>query len=314
MREWLLKDEKAKVGRPKLADTEIKRRAIILLLICLLACFILSFCFVCTIKQVKPVDYAIELSKSKLSGIIKNKEGFDISEKYKDNNYIIKVKVPSTVSRYSGNYKYTLYELKKDKYKELDSKEYDNKTKEFDIIVKQKRNRNVTYKVKIELINASKVTKSFAPNNWKFQESSDKSLGYAYNIFTVKGYYSPISSKEYKEIKDNEEKINIITDELNPRNFVINSSKIKYDYSITYTDQYDKKVSVKKIENVIGKSNYVVPNINKISIVTIKIWPKEIDYKDIEKYKLSNYELKKDSNGSYYYKVSYNLKPEANYK
>ena len=280
MREWLLKDEKAKVGRPKLADTEIKRRAIILLLICLLACFILSFCFVCTIKQVKPVDYAIELSKSKLSGIIKNKEGFDISEKYK----------------------------------ELDSKEYDNKTKEFDIIVKQKRNKNVTYKVKIELINASKVTKSFAPNNWKFQESSDKNLGYAYNIFTVKSYYSPISSKEYKEIKDNEEKINIITDELNPRNFVINSSKIKYDYSITYTDQYDKKVSVKKIENVIGKSNYVVPNINKISIVTIKIWPKEIDYKDIEKYKLSNYELKKDSNGSYYYKVSYNLKPEANYK
>ena len=117
MREWLLKDEKAKVGRPKLADTQIKRRAIILLLICLLACFILSFCFICTIKQVEPIDYAIELSKSKLSGLIKNKEGFYITEKYKDNNYIINVKVPNTVSRYSGNYKYTLYELKKDKYK-----------------------------------------------------------------------------------------------------------------------------------------------------------------------------------------------------
>ena len=83
MIEWLLKEEeKAKVGRPKLAENEVLRRAYILLACSLIAVFVMSFCFISTLKGISPLDYAFSIIDNKLLASVSSK-GFKITEKYK---------------------------------------------------------------------------------------------------------------------------------------------------------------------------------------------------------------------------------------
>ena len=88
MREWLLQDEKAKVGRPKLATENLINKSKKLLVIAFLSCFILSFCFISEINGKDPIKYAYSLTFSKFFGQIENPNGYKVKTYYnKDNNY-----------------------------------------------------------------------------------------------------------------------------------------------------------------------------------------------------------------------------------
>ena len=110
MKNWLLKEEeKGKVGRPRLADDAMVKKAYILIAFCLVTCFILGFSFICIMRNVKPLEYAYSLTFEKLIGTIQNKNGFIVNESYdKENNFVMEIKTTPTVDSHSGGYKYVL--------------------------------------------------------------------------------------------------------------------------------------------------------------------------------------------------------------
>ena len=119
------KEEKNKVGRPRLADDTTVKKSIILVSVCIIVCFIFCFCFTCSLEGVTPSKYLSNLITSKLQGVIGNEDGFYVKESYDSNNdYIIEIKPSDTVKSYSGKYKYVLYELSGQKWKVFEEKEF----------------------------------------------------------------------------------------------------------------------------------------------------------------------------------------------
>ncbi len=127
MKEWLLKEEpKNKVGRPKLANDKVVKKARVLIVISLVICFILSFGFISVLNNVNPFRYAYSLTFEKLFGSLQNQNGFLIKEGYdSQNNYVMEVKPSSQVNSYSGSYKYVLYKLSQSEWKEVKKEEFD---------------------------------------------------------------------------------------------------------------------------------------------------------------------------------------------
>lgn len=311
-KEWLLKDEKAKVGRPKLANDDILKKAKILIAIGIIISFVMAFIFFCEIKNISPTGYAYSLTVGKLGATINDSNSFIVEEKYdKNNNYVMMLKPSRKIKKYQGGYKYVLHKLKGSKWVKMDEKTFDKATKNISINIESSKNKNETYKVSVYIINAAKIDKSFAPFSWKFVDSSKQEEKYAYKVFTVKGYYSPVSLDEIKEAnKKSNTKLTVATSKENPREFIINAPSTKYDIEISYTDENEKKVVLSKEKSIDGEFKIKVPNVNRLSNVVIKAWISN----DIEKFKLTNWELKTDKNKTKYITNTYLLKPEASYR
>lgn len=316
MRDWLLKtDTKKKVGRPKLADDREVKKAVVLIAFSLLLCFILGFSFVCQVKKINPIDQVYSLSFSKLFGSLQNKNGFMVKENYDDeNNYIMEIEPTAIVNSYSGSYKYVLYKLTGSSWEEVETKVYSKKTKSIKVKINSLENKNETYKISLYILNGSKIKKSFAPIKWEYSDSSNQAEKHAYKVFTVKGYYSPIKTSEAKEVNSKKEVIHTFTDKINPRLFNLSVPFYNYRTLVKYTDEVGKEIILEDNKSNIGKSVYKIPNVNKISTVTFMVWPYNISKKELEEIKLSNWKLEIDSNGDYYVKGVYTLKPERNYK
>ena len=89
MIEWLLKDEqKAKVGRPKLADSSVLKKAIISIVLCFLACIVMAFMFVCNIKSLSPKDVLYSVTIQKLEASVGTSDTFIVKEKYRGGNRV----------------------------------------------------------------------------------------------------------------------------------------------------------------------------------------------------------------------------------
>lgn len=304
MKEWLLSDDaKNKVGRPKLADNSILNKAKISICVCFLICIVLSISFVGVIRDESPLKLLYSVTFEKVFGTIENKNGFLVNEYYKDNDYVMEVKPSSNVESYQGNYKYTLYKLADNQWVEEENKTIKKGTKSFKINIKSACNKNVTWKIKLQITNGSKIQKSFAPASWQFVDSEDQYSKYAYKVFTVKGYYSPIPNDELKIAKKNNNKITINTKKNNPRTFIINTP-IKVKLKVSYTD-LNKTIKLKSIE-ITDKGKITIPNLSKISNVTFKIYADDVD-----RYKLDNWSL---SENKTHITNTYLLKPEAAYK
>ena len=240
------------------------------------------------------------MTLEKIFGVLENKDGFMVSNYYDKNyDYIIDVKVPESIRKYQGNYKYTLYKLEKNSWRKKEEKVIDKSKNEFIIKVSSVRNKNVTWKVKLELINASKIDKSFAPSNWSFVDSKDAKK-YAYNIFTVKGYYSPVDNRDVN-IKDSS-KISVTTPKNNPRKFIIDLKSNTGNIKVYYTDSTNKKNKLEKIMKHDSKCIFTVPNSEKITYVTIKYETTIDSIKPTSWVKDNNYIVGK-----------YTLKPETSY-
>lgn len=311
MKEWLLKEEKAKVGRPKLADNAILKKAKISIAISSLVCLFMIFMFTCIVKDISPLEFAYSLTLEKLVGTPNYSSGFIVEEKYDSNsNYIITIKPSDTVKSYQGGYKYVLYRLNDSNWEKVEEKAFDEGTEKIEVEIDTKKNQNETYKINLYLVNAAKIKKSFAPYSWKFVDSSKQDEKYTYKIFTVKGYYSPVSKEEEKEAnKKIKSKVTVSTSKENPREFTVNVPNVSYDINVSYTDEEGKIITISNEKNLSKTTKYVIPNVNKISSVKIKVW-----LNDAEKYKLSNWEVKEDKNGNSYITNTYFLKPEENYK
>ena len=314
MIEWLLKEEeKNKVGRPLLARGETLKKSFYMIGLSLVCVVILSFSFVCKISNKSPLYYLSKYNSFKFLANVNNNNGFIVNNYYKDNKYVIKVSITDKLKSYSGKYRYILYEYKDNSWNECDSKVFKNNTRNFKVEIKQKKNKNEKYKIRLEVTDSSKIDESFAPTGWKFEEDGKNNIKYTYNVFTVSGYYSPIDNKEYKEAKKEKNKVSISTDELNPRKFIIDNKNINYSVLVSYTDDDKKVVNLKKQENITEKTEYVIPSIRRVSTVTFKIWLNDVSSKDVKDYKLSNWVIEKDD-GKYYLKVIYKLKPTLSYK
>lgn len=313
MKEWLLKeDKKNKVGRPRLADSIVLKKAVYLLIFSFILSFILIFGFICEIKNVNPVTYAYSLTLEKLVGNIRGDKNFLVTESYlKNGDFIIKFKPQEKVLQYQGKYKYVLYRLSDSKFKKVKEETFDIDTKEFSVKVKRNVNKNETYKINLYVLNASKITDSYAPKGFSFSKSKNQNEMYSYKIFTVKGKYSPINNEELKENKEN--KISVTTDYQDPRKFNVEVPNYSYNILVKYTDESSKDIILADYKNLNGISSYVVPCINKISNVTIKIWPNTSSKDEIENIKLSSWNLKQDKNNNYYISNTYLLKPEKTY-
>lgn len=305
-----MKEEKNKVGRPKLADNEVLKTAKVSILVSLLLCFAFSFYLFCYIKGENPLKYAYHLSLEKVFGVIENKNGFLVNYKYDNNyDYVMEFKVPSSVSNYSGSYKYTLYEMNGDTWKKVKNVELDRSTKSFKVKVKSLKNQNKTWKITLQIVNASKIDKSYAPAGWTFVDAKDNADMYAYKLFTVKGYYSPVSLSEVREAKKNKDKVTVSTDKSDPRSFIVSLPSGKtFDVRIKYTDVNQKDIILADDKNVTNKLTYKVPVLNKVSYVTINVYNP-----DVEDLKLSNWSLKTDNKGNKYITNRYPLKPSKAY-
>ncbi len=304
MKEWLLKDEKPKVGRPRLANDKVLKKAKVLLFISIIILFFLCFNFVSVLKGTTVTDLAKSIIASKFSGLLINENGFLVSEYYNDDsNYVIEVEVPDVIYNYSGNYTYTLYELNDNELTKIEENTIDNETRSFKIEIKSKKNKNQTYQIRLQITNASKITKSYAPLTWSFVSAEQNKDMYAYKTFTVKGYYSPISLSEIKEAKESENKITLKTTKADPRCFILNLPEQVSKVKVTYTDSSKREIVLADDEDVSGKKTYCVPNQSILSNVTFKIYTQNSDLK------LSNWESKDD-----YITNTYILKPEAAYK
>ena len=316
MREWLLKEEtKNKVGRPRLASSSAVRKAKIWIISCLFICVILSFGFICVLKDVNPFIYAYSLTFEKLTGALQNQNGFLVNENYdSDGNYVVEVKPSSEVSSYSGCYKYVLYKLSGSKWNKVKTKQYDSKTKSFKVKIDSKKNKNETYKIELYILNAAKIDSSFAPYGWRFSDSSNQNKKHAYKVFTVKGYYSPVGLNETNEAKDKKSVIKVSTNKKDPRVFIIDVPGYEYNLIVKYTDENDKEIVLKNDKEKTGKKSYEIPNVNKTTKVTFMIWPKGINRDDLKNISLSNWNVKKDKDGKYYVTFSYDLKPERAYQ
>ena len=312
MREWLLKDyEKAKVGRPKLASDDVLRKAEISIVLSFIVCVVMIFIFICNIKGLKPLNVLYKNTIQRLTATSSNTTGFIVKEKYdSSNDYILELTPSNKIKSYGGKYKYILYKLDKDNWKKIDEKIVDKKVNKIKIKVESLKNTNATYKVSVYILDSKKITRSFEPFSWKFVDSKKDSEKQAYKVFTVKGFYSPISNDEIKEAKkEAKNKITVYTNKEDSRKFFISVPKGIYKVNVKYTDDEEKEILLKKDENLTGTSSFIVPSTNKLSKVTIKIWQDS----NIDKLKLSNWSLKKDKQNNDYITNTYMLKPNSKY-
>lgn len=315
LREWLLKDEKAKVGRPKLANEELIKKSYILIAICTIICVIMSGAFFCVIKNLTPYDFLYKLVGSKLNGIVTNKDGFITKEYYnKNHDYVMEFKVPDSVKKYSGSYKYTTYYLKNNKWIENDTKDVEKNKDEFKITFESLKNENRTWKVKLQIVNSSGTTKSFAPYSWSFVDSDKMKDKYAYKIFTVKGYYSPVGIDEVKELKKSKEKISVVTDRNDPREFILNVPNNTYSVKVSYVDKSNKNTEVLNKKDISGKISFNIPNFDYSVKVIVKVFPNNVGIKDAKRFSLSNWTISENKDKRVYITNTYILKPELSYK
>ena len=309
LKEWLLKEEKKKVGRPKLADENVLKKARISIVLSLIFCFALTFTFISNIKGTSPFNLAYHLTLEKLFGAIENKNGFVVKTSYDDNdNYVMEFTIPQSVDKYSGSYKYTLYEMDKNSWKEKETKEIEKGEDYFKVVINSLKNQNKTWKIKLQIKNASKITKSYAPAGWTFVNAKENENMYAYNIFTVKGYYSPITLGEIKESKKMKNKITVETKKEDPRSFILNLLDDDLDVKVSYTDVNSKKINLDADIMVDGAKTYTIPNLNRSTIVTFKVYGSNVS--DL---KLSNWKEEVDKNENSYITNTYILKPENAY-
>lgn len=306
MKEWLLKDEKNKVGRPRLANDEVLKKAKISIAIGLIISFVLMFSFFSILKGTTPTKYAYSLTLEKLFGELTNKNGFIVSDYYdKNDDYVMEFKVPDVIYNYSGSYKYTLYELNNNEWKEKDSKTIDKEERSFKIKVKSLKNQNKTWKIKLQIINATNIKEAYNPSSWQFNDSKNTKDMYTYKVFTVKGYYSPVLKEELKEAKKSNNKITIDTKKEDPRSFIVNLNDGVYKVVVKYTDTASKEVLLANDKEVSGIKEYVIPGLDRSTKVVFKIYGE-----DVKNRKLSNWQYQ-ESKG--YITNSYVLKPEKAY-
>lgn len=309
------KEIKRKVGRPKLADEEQMQKAYIYIAVSLFISFILIIGLLSFVKDKSPFEIIYSLTGKKLISSLQSKNGFIVDESYdKNNDYIMKITPTLNVIKFSGDYKYSLYELKNNKsWKLIESKKIEGSNSKFKIKIKSKVNENKTYKVKIQILNAAKIDTNFSPFGWKFSDSKENKNKFTYNVFTVKGYYSPILNNEIKEAtKKKNDKITISTNKNNPRRFIVNPLSYKYNISVNYIDNDNKKVLLESKKDITDKSYFEIPTLKKTTKVTFKIYLLEQDKTVLKKLKLSNWVLEKDKKG-YYYLATYFLKPDKAY-
>ena len=317
MKEWLLKEEaKAKVGRPKLATYMLIKKSYIMLLSSLIIVLILSVCFIGTIKHMSPLELLNYTFGKKLEGIVSNNNGFIVKEYYDDGyDYVMKINASSYVKNYSGNYKYTTYYLKNNKWIEHDSKELKKGDNFIKIKFESLKNQNRTWKVKIQVLNSSGVKESYAPYGWKYVDAKKEENKYAYKIFTVKGYYSPVTLSEEKESSKNKDKISVSTEKKDPIKFNVSVKDYAYDMNVFYTDNSGKKTTVLKKDNLKEDYSFNISNDQSVIKVTINIYVKDIKDNDLKKMVLSNWEIKTDEKSKQDYVTNtYLLKPERGYK
>ena len=107
MIEWLLKDEqKAKVGRPKLADSSVLKKAGISITLCFLTCIVMGFMFVCNVKNLKPKDVLYSITIQKLEASVGTSDTFVVKQKYNSSfDYVIYITPSGKIKKYNGNYK-----------------------------------------------------------------------------------------------------------------------------------------------------------------------------------------------------------------
>lgn len=312
MGQKFLKEEKAKVGRPKLAEEDFVKKAKVLIAISFLTCVVMTFSFISIMKGLSPFTYAYNITFKKLLAMSDNPNGFMVKDHYdKDYNYVMEIKIPSAVDRYSASYRYTTYYLKNNSWIKGEVKEFEKGTKLIKVKIDSKKNENTTWKIKFQLVNGSPVKESYAPFSWKFVDAKNAKDKYAYKIFTVKGYYSPVSLNEIKEAKKESDKIMVSTTRKNPRKLNLNLPYGTYDVMIKYTDVNGKDVVLAKDKSVTLKKVYEIPNFERSTRVTINIWNSngKIDDKI-----LSSWKLKEDKKGKVYATNYYVLKPEKSYE
>lgn len=310
MKQWLLKDEKNKVGRPKLANEEVIKKAKMTLCFSLFLCVLLCFYFAGEVTGKDPLKLAYSVSLEKVFGAIENKNGFVVKENYnKNNDYVMEINVPSSVDNYSGSYKYTLYEMKNDSWEEKETKEIKEGTSSFKIVINSLKNKNKTWKIKLQIINGSKIEKSYAPYGWNFVDAEENENMYTYKVFTVKGYYSPIEQGEIKEANKSDNKVTLNTKKNEPRSFILNlPSDNTYDVVVKYTDVNSKSITLANDKNITESKVYSIPNLDRTTLVTFKVYGD-----NIKKLKLSNWKAETDSKGNTYITNTYILKPEKAY-
>lgn len=311
LRDWLLKDDdKNKVGRPKLATQKLINKSRIMVGLALLVACILFFSFLCIIKKENPLAIVYSNTLEKVIGPINKKDSFKVKEYYnKNNDYVMSVHVPSSIRKYNASYKYTTYYLEKNKWKKDDEKVIDAYDDDFKIIFKTRMNKNITRKVKLELVGYEKEVKDYSPYNWKFINDEKT---YAYKIFTTKGYYSPVLNTEIKE--HSKDKVYVVTNKDNPRNLIIKMpSDLTYSYKASYTDNKGTITDLDKKDNVTAFSVISVPDIERFTNVKIKIWIDGYDSDMLKDIKLSNWEIKTDSYGNSYITNTYLVKPKTAY-
>lgn len=307
----LLKEDKNPVGRPKLADSIAIKKAKISVLVCLLLCLILIFNLVCIIIKEEPINYAYNLTIGKLTGNIKDSKGLKVKEYYNSSNdYIMDINITDSIDKYSGSYKYTLYYLKNNKWVKDDTKEFLRNTKNISIKIKSKKNENVTWKIKFQIVNSSNIEKSYAPFSWKYVDSKENNEKYIYKVFTVKGYYSPISLSEIKESNKNKDKIRIYTTKENPRILNLNLPDGSFNVKVKYTDMSGKEVILADEKNIENNAVYKIPSLERSTKVTFDIYDNNSSIKDKV---LSNWKIIKDKKNKKYATTSYIVKPEKSY-
>ena len=305
MIEWLLKDEKAKVGRPKLALDDTLKKARLLIIVSILASFVLFFCFISEAKGIPPYKYAYHLTFEKLFGSVKNYNGFNVSEYYDNNkNFVLKFKTGELTDN-NLEYKYIIYELKNNNWKKIYEKKVNKGVESFEINLKSKKNKNRTFKINMYVKGNGSVNSSFMPYGWeKTKSKNDKEL-ISYKIVTVKGYYSPVSISEINDKKE----IHIDTPRNNPRKFILKLNGT-YKVLVKYTDETGKYVLLSN-KKATDKANYLIPRLNKVSNVVFKIYG---DKNILEKNMPDNWRLNTDKKGNTYITNTYVLKPDSTYK
>lgn len=306
----LLKEEKNKVGRPKLADSVAIKKAKISILICLLICIFLVFSFICILKGVSPLDYGYNLTLGKLTGNIKMNDGLIVDGYYNSSyDYIMDIKIKDSISKYSGNYKYTLYYLKNNKWIKSNTEEINRETENIKIKIKSKKNENVTWKIKFQIVNSAYIEKSYAPFGWKYVDSKDDSEKYIYKVFTVRGYYSPVNLNEIKEFEKDKGKIGIYTTKKDPRVLNLVLLDGKYNVKVKYTDISGKEVILANDKDIEKEISYKIPNLERSTKVTVIVG---FNNSSIKNKVLSNWKISNNKN-NYYATASYIIKPEKSY-
>lgn len=313
MKGKLLKEEKAKVGRPKLAEENAIKKAKISIAFCFLLCLFLVLSFICQLSGESFNDFVYKLSFNKLTGMGNNPNGF-IEKSYYDSsyNYVMEIKIPDSVDRYSGSYKYTTYYLKGNDWVKDKTENIEKGTRNIKLKLDSKKNENITWKIKFQIVNGAKIKESYAPYSWKFVDAKNASDKYVYKIFTVKGYYSPVTISEIKEANKNKKKLNVTTDKKDPRTLNVNLPDGNYDVLVKYTDITGKDDVLAKDKNVSKKVSYKIPSLDRSTKVTIMVYSS--DKKSLEKNILSNWKIKSDKNKASYATNYYVVKPEKSYE